>query len=685
MTHGYYFHTPGQPSRWGVVDVGLKCVHSCRHCFYSFMDGSPDQFRGMRHARFHSKEAVIQQIEGLAENGFLGFDVTGGEPGAYPHIVEAIGHATSLGLSSRIITLGQFLHHKNLLERLLDAGLTDFRFSLHAHEADLFRKMTGGELDLLVGAMDKLQKRGFQYITNTTITADNYRHLPEIAKFIAFRPEIYASTFLLFMPYYQWSKPENAALVRVPYPDVAPYLRDAVAITEAAAIATTVRYAPLCTIAGLERNHAGVVSVRYDPHEWMNAIDHTADPEKTTLEQFRAMGRRLQFPVGEPSPGTTLVGVKGRAGNTELCAGRGDVASQQVSKVFPTNCAKCSAINVCDGVDAPYIRQHGDKHFVPYVNDDRGAMLDRERLAYSPAFFMKRKADGDVKSAVRRTMFPKRIGDNPLVSVVVTCFNYGKYLGKCLDSIEAQTYRNVEVIVVDDASTDDSYTVATKHLGNPVRGVIIRLEENQGQPAPCRNHGISKSRGELVMCLDADDWIESTYIEECVRQFRKHPEAAIVYPGTQCWKEDGETKADMFSAGPYSMETLLQSCIIVCASMYRREVWEATGGYKTNIRGSEDWNLWIEAAGLGYFGVPLPRQLFNYRRHADGIFESDVVPNFQAKCRQVVLNNSDLYAPEIVLRARAEEDAIEEDEWEWAKQAAIEATANAFIEGAEAD
>lgn len=654
--HGYYFHTPGQPSRWAVVDVGLKCVHSCKHCFYSFMDGSPDQFRGMRHAKFHSKEAVIQQIEGIAENGFLGFDVTGGEPGAYPHIVPAIQRATDLGLSSRIITLGQFLHNKHLLERLLDAGLTEFRFSFHASEPELFHKMTGGDLSLLVNTMDKLQKRNFQYITNTTITQDNYKHLPEIARFLAGRPEIYASTFLLFMPYYEWSKPENASLVRVPYPDVAPYLREAVAITEAAAIATTVRYAPQCTIAGLEKNHAGVVGVRYDPHEWMNAINHTADPHTTTLEQFRAMGRRIQFPVGEPSPGTSLLGVKGRIGATELCAGRGDPGSKQVSKVFPSNCAKCSAIQVCDGVDPAYVKQHGDKHFVLYVNDDRGKTLDRDRLAYSPAFFVKRKADADIKSAVRRTMFPRPASKNPKVSVIVTNYNYGKYLRKCLDSVLAQTWRDIEIILVDDASTDDSISIVLEYEKHGVH--CIWRETNAGQPAPCRNQGIEASTGELIMCLDADDWIAPSYIEECVRQFQKHPEASIVYPGTQCWNEDGETQSDMFSAGPYSVDELLKNCIIVCASMYRREVWEATGGYRSNIRGSEDWQFWVDAAGLGYFGVPLPRQLFNYRRHEDGIFETDVVPNFATKCRQLVLNSSDLFPPETVKKANLDVEAI---------------------------
>ena len=657
MKHPYYFHAPGHPSRWGVVDVGLKCVHSCKHCFYSFMDGSTDQFAGMRHAKFHSREGVLEQISGLAENGFLGFDVTGGEPCAWPHIVEAIRHAAELALSSRIITLGQFLGRKELLERLLDAGLSDFRFSFHSSDPELFKKMTGGDLALLVGAMDKLQSRGFQYMTNTTITADNYRTLPDLARFLAARPELYAATFLLFMPYYEWQKGETASVVRVPYPDVAPYLREAVAITEAAAIATTVRYAPLCTVAGLEKNHVGTLGVRYDPHEWMNQIDHRADPETTTLEQMRAMGRRIPMADGDPTPGMQLLGVKGNIAGVQLCAGRGDAESKSVSKVFPALCEKCSAIHVCDGIDPAYLRARADRDFVPYCGQERrkfeNGCLDRERLAYFPAFFVKREPEADIKGAIRRTFFPEPISARPRVSVIVPCYNYGKFLGACLDSLMAQTWRPLQIIVVDDCSNDDSETVARSFLDKRDEGLLIsygKMPEHQGQPAPCRNSGIGSAVGELIMCLDADDQLKPSAIEEMVRQFQRHPEAAIVYPGTQ-WVGDGQ-RSNGFAAGPYDFDTLLWGCIIVCCSMFRREVFDAVGGFKTNVKGAEDHNFWIEAGGLGYFGAPLPRQLFLYRRHKDGLFETEVAPNIDEKNRQIVLNNSDLYPPGVVRAAR---------------------------------
>lgn len=647
-SHSYYFHAPGHQSRWGVVDVGLKCTHSCRFCYYAHLDGDEDPFHGMRHADFRSKEHLLTLVDSLADNGFLGFDVTGGEPCLHPNIVEVIAHATKRGLSSRIITLGQFLtrkmksapDHARLIDGLLDAGLTNFLFSYHASEANLFHKITGESLPKLTDAMSILDDRRFQYTTNTTVFEDNYRHLPEIALSLLGRGT-YLHNFIVMNAYYNWGQAGRAESVQAHYGAVAPYLKRAVSILEDACIAVNVRYAPHCTMAGFEKNIVGITGVRYDPYEWMNCIDHSekgGDPVE--------MGRRIAFAQGEPSPGSALFGVEGDAKGTQVIAARG--VSPNIAKLFPAGCRECSAIEACDGIDARYLGERGAAEFAPYVGQDRGSVLDHARKAYAAPFFVKRQPDADMASVMRRVMKPMPIGARPKVSAVVTCYNYGKYLARCLDSLKAQTYP-VEVIVVDDGSTDDTYHVAAGYLPD----IRFLRQPNSGQPAGPRNLGIAGSSGDLVFCLDADDWVEPSYVEECVRQFQRHPEASIVYPGTQCWNEDGVTKADMFCAGPYDFAKLLEGCLIVCASMFKREVWEATGGYKGNVRGCEDWQHWIEAGGLGYFGVPLPRQLFNYRRHANGIFETEVVPSHAEKHRQIILANSDLFPPEIVASARA--------------------------------
>ena len=275
MSSGYYLHLPNQLSRRGVMDVGLKCPHSCRHCFTREPDREPEgkDFYRNNHAPWRPAAQLVRQVELMKEEGFVAFDITGGEPTLHPGIVDIIQRSTDIGLASRIITLGQHLDRKRLLERLLDAGLTDFRFSYHSCDANLFKKMTGGDHAKIHASMVALDDRDFQYTTNTTITRANYKTLPDMANAIKSH-NVYYANFIHMMGVYGWAKEADVEL-RAKYSDVAPYLREAVDILEDAGIAVGVRYAPLCAVAGLEKNLVGQVGVRYDGHEWMNCVEHS--------------------------------------------------------------------------------------------------------------------------------------------------------------------------------------------------------------------------------------------------------------------------------------------------------------------------------------------------------------------------------------------------------------------------
>lgn len=270
----------------------------------------------MRHAKFHTKEHLLALVDSIADQNFLLVDITGGEPTLHPHIVDIVRRMTERGLASRIITLGQWLTRSMgagrsmLLDELRAAGICDFRFSVHDVDEERMQKMTGGSWVKLRGAMSILDDDNFQYQSNCTVTTANSRHLPEIAVELA-KHQIYCANFLLMMAHYEHASRAESKAIQPRYSDAAPYLREAVDILEDAGIGVTVRYAPLCTIAGLERNHVGASAVRYDSSEWMNAIQHTADPEKVTLDEMKAMGRRIPMQAGQPTPGCTLVEVEG--------------------------------------------------------------------------------------------------------------------------------------------------------------------------------------------------------------------------------------------------------------------------------------------------------------------------------------------------------------------------------------
>lgn len=388
MSDGIYHHPPGRLSRWGVVDVGLKCVHSCTFCYYSSLDDNPDPFHGMRHAKFHPTEHLIGLARTLADNGFVGFDVTGGEPTLHPGIVELAAEAKRLGLAMRIITLGQFLARKAkqspdqwLVKSLVEAGVADFLLSVHAVNQIDFKRITGGSWDALLADMVWLDTVGFDYCTNTTVYEGNFRHLPEIAEEIA-RHRVYAANLIVMNAYYAWSRAGSAAQhVQGHYGEIYPYLMQARDLLEAAGIAVNIRYAPLCTVRGAERNLVGIVGVRHDPHEWMNQINHMQPGPAAE------MGRALELRDLDPGAPLTAAASPG-------------IVARRSGKIYPQKCRSCAAAFVCDGIDRRYLAERGDGELTPY-REFRGDLLDRERLAYGPAFICKTAPFADARGAVR--------------------------------------------------------------------------------------------------------------------------------------------------------------------------------------------------------------------------------------------------------------------------------------------
>lgn len=100
---------------------------------------------------------------------------------------------------------------------------------------------------------------------------------------------------------------------------------------------------------------------------------------------------------------------------------------------------------------------------------------------------------------------------NPLISVIVPVYNVEKYLSRCLDSIISQTYKNLEIIVVDDGSTDDSRKLCDRYAEKDER--IKVFHKKNGGLSDARNYGIERAHGEYISFIDSDDWVETKYIK----------------------------------------------------------------------------------------------------------------------------------------------------------------------------
>ena len=379
MDHGgVYFHRPGTLSPRGILDVGLKCVHSCRFCYYSFWDKSDDQFRALRQAKFRTGTDCREILSGLAAQGLEFYDITGGEPALHPELVDIVRHGSALGLKGRLITLGQFLSGPDgLLDRLLEAGLTDFLFSVHSVEEESFRQFTGGSWERLKLVMDTLDAKGFSYGANTVIFDGNVERLEAIAR-ESVRHRVYVHNFIVFNAYHEWNSTHRVAGVQARFSDIAQRLGKAVAILEDAGLAVNIRYVPLCAFPGLERNVVGVLGLPYDPFEWRNrACNYERDPAYCSeLLPIPDSGVREQFafaPLAETSPG-----------GVDLIGMRGDHF-----KLFPSVCRDCAALPACDGVDPKYLERNGTGELRPFGQASLTGPLLSARLGYGPAHRVK--------------------------------------------------------------------------------------------------------------------------------------------------------------------------------------------------------------------------------------------------------------------------------------------------------
>lgn len=207
------------------------------------------------------------------------------------------------------------------------------------------------------------------------------------------------------------------------------------------------------------------------------------------------------------------------------------------------------------------------------------------------------------------------------VSVIIPCYNHGKYLSETLDSIEASTYPRIEVIIVDDGSNNqETVDFIESCRERKIKGQYVKIlkQENQG-PATARNKGINASSGNFILLLDADDKIDETYIEKCIWVLTKYPHISIVYPSVQHF---GDQK-DIWHAQPYDFRLLLDYNYLVVSAVFKKELWEKIDGFDEKIPGYEDWDFWIRAGSFGYEGYWLREPLFFYRKHNESRLNRD--------------------------------------------------------------
>lgn len=197
-------------------------------------------------------------------------------------------------------------------------------------------------------------------------------------------------------------------------------------------------------------------------------------------------------------------------------------------------------------------------------------------------------------------------GGPKLVSIVIPCFNYGNYLAEAVGSALRQTHEELEVVIVDDGSTDDTASIA-QSFGGQVRYVF---QENAGLSA-ARNTGVREARGEFVVFLDADDLIDPTFVERCIEVLDRSPTAAFAYSHLRLIPDVGQP----VMRRPYSLEHLLDGNEIQATVTMRSTVARRFPFDERNRVGWEDWDMWLTLAENGWAGALVDDVLVSYRRH----------------------------------------------------------------------
>lgn len=211
------------------------------------------------------------------------------------------------------------------------------------------------------------------------------------------------------------------------------------------------------------------------------------------------------------------------------------------------------------------------------------------------------------------------------VSIVIPVHNYGKFLAEAIDSALAQTVPADEVIVVDDQSTDDSMQVARRY-GDRIK--IIQNYKNVGV-AETRNTGIRNASGTFIVCLDADDYLLPSFVQEHLRAFATRDIGIAFAPIDKIDGAGNSMHSKMFrvEANPGLHANGMNQIPSCC--MFRKEFWARAGGYDSQYSPAEDAQLWLKMFSLGAVPKMVSKKpLMHYRQHGNSLSSSGRFPDW---------------------------------------------------------
>jgi glycosyltransferase involved in cell wall biosynthesis len=258
--------------------------------------------------------------------------------------------------------------------------------------------------------------------------------------------------------------------------------------------------------------------------------------------------------------------------------------------------------------------------------------------------------------------------DYGLVSVIVASYNHAEYLEERMDSLINQTYQNIEILVIDDCSTDASVDVLQKYEGHSKVNLIVR--EKNGGWVTVSNQGVAISKGEFIIFANCDDSCDPQMIERLVVSIHKNQTAGISYCRSKMIDERGNLLGDDFLIRENSFKSkcqhdvlitkkemglfLLNSCVIpnLSAALFRKKAYLSSGGMTIFYKVCADWDLFfriVKRFDIAYVAEPLN----NFRQHKTTIRSSTKERILYEEIIGLLLNQLVLMDLTLVERSRA--------------------------------
>ena len=244
----------------------------------------------------------------------------------------------------------------------------------------------------------------------------------------------------------------------------------------------------------------------------------------------------------------------------------------------------------------------------------------------------------------------------PLVSVVIPCFNYGRYVADAVESVLGQTLQDVEVIVVDGGSCDQTTVEVLRHLERPRTRVLFR--NGSHLVGDNRNYGIEQACGRYVCCLDADDTLEPTYLEKAVFLLEMYGYDVV----STRLRFFGTRSGTAGIAPTPDLRSMTRNDDVATCAVFRRWLWKSSGGFYDVGVGrehvAEDWDFWIRLAALGARIRNIADEaLFNHRVHEGGSLSSAAeVPPQRVQRRAILKRNRALLTRTAYSRSRMQRE-----------------------------